>query len=68
MDQLTATDLVSLDTAGIQDRDQRRPSSEWQLHARIYQARPDLMALVHTHSPYATALAGLGRGIPAFHY
>jgi len=66
--QLTATDLVSMDTAGAQDRGQRRPSSEWQLHARIYQARPDLMALVHTHSPYATALACLGRSIPAFHY
>ena len=67
-DKLTATDLVCMDLDGARDHSQRRPSSEWRLHARIYQARPDLLALVHTHSPYATALACLGQGIPAFHY
>jgi len=45
-----------------------RPSSEWRLHAAIYSARPDAAAIVHTHSPQATALACAGRGIPAFHY
>jgi L-fuculose-phosphate aldolase len=38
------------------------------LHAAIYAARPDAQAIVHTHSPRATALACAGRGIPAFHY
>ena len=32
----------------------RQPSSEWNLHAFLYQARPDINAVVHTHSPYAT--------------
>ena len=45
-----------------------RPSSEWRMHAAIYRARPDVFAIVHTHSPRATALAAAGRGIPAFHY
>jgi len=45
-----------------------RPSSEWRMHAAIYAARPDAQAIVHTHSPRATALACAGRGIPAFHY
>ena len=45
-----------------------RPSSEWQLHGAIYRARPDVGAIVHTHSPRATALACAGRGIPPFHY
>jgi L-fuculose-phosphate aldolase len=46
----------------------RRPSSEWRFHRDILRARRDMGAIVHTHSPYATALASTGRGIPAFHY
>jgi L-fuculose-phosphate aldolase len=45
-----------------------RPSSEWRMHAAIYRARADVAAIVHTHSPQATALASAGRGIPPFHY
>lgn len=44
------------------------PSSEWRFHAAIYAARPEFGAIVHTHSPHATALACQGLGIPAFHY
>jgi L-fuculose-phosphate aldolase len=46
----------------------RRPSSEWRFHRDIFKSRPDVGAIVHTHSPQATALACTGRGIPAFHY
>lgn len=45
-----------------------RPSSEWRFHRDIFKARPDVSAIVHTHSTQATALACTGRGIPAFHY
>jgi L-fuculose-phosphate aldolase len=45
-----------------------RPSSEWRMHAAIYRARPEVAAIIHTHSPRATALACAGRGIPPFHY
>ena len=44
------------------------PSSEWPFHRDIYRARPEFHAIVHTHSPFATTLACLDRGIPAFHY
>jgi L-fuculose-phosphate aldolase len=44
------------------------PSSEWRLHRDIYADRPDVGAVVHTHSPYATAMACLRRPLPAFHY
>jgi L-fuculose-phosphate aldolase len=44
------------------------PSSEWRFHRDILAARPELGAIVHTHSPHATTLACLHKGIPAFHY
>ncbi len=44
------------------------PSSEWQFHRAIYRARPDVMAVLHTHAPHATALGCLGLKLPAFHY
>jgi L-fuculose-phosphate aldolase len=46
----------------------RLPSSEWRFHRDIYAEKPEACAIVHTHGVYATALACLGRGIPAFHY
>ena len=50
----------------------RRPSSEWRMHRDLYLNRADAGAVVHVHSPCATALACLPRvqaqGIPAFHY
>ncbi len=44
------------------------PSSEWRMHLDIYHTRPEAGAVVHVHSPYATALSCLGEDIPAFHY
>ena len=44
------------------------PSSEWRFHRDILRARPEVAAIVHTHSTHATALACRGQGIPAFHY
>src|SRR5262249_53087245 len=46
----------------------RTPSSEWRFHRDIYAARAEAQAIVHTHSPFATTLSCLERGIPAFHY
>jgi L-fuculose-phosphate aldolase len=45
-----------------------QPSSEWHFHQAAYTARPDLHAVVHTHSTHAAALACLRRPLPAFHY
>ncbi len=44
------------------------PSSEWAMHAAIYQAKPEAACVVHTHADAATALASLNRPLPAFHY
>ena len=66
--RLTPEDLVELAVDGSTLAGQRRPSSEWRLHADIYAARPDAQAIVHTHSPRATALSCARRPIPALHY
>lgn len=60
-------DFVHLAADGA-GRGRWRPSSEAPLHRAVYAARPDLHAVVHCHSPHATALACLHRGLPAFHY
>lgn len=44
------------------------PSSEWKLHHDIYAAFPAAGAVLHAHSPFATALACQRREIPPFHY
>ena len=46
----------------------RLPSSEWRFHRDLYRAREEFRAIVHAHAPFATTLACLRRGIPAFHY
>lgn len=43
-----------------------RPSSELPMHSAIYAARPDVQAVIHLHSPHATALAACHLDIPAF--
>ena len=45
----------------------KKPSSEWHFHQQIYQTRSDVNAIVHTHSPYASAISVLRKNIPAFH-
>ena len=65
---LNPDDLVFLEPEGEHGGGQRRPSTEWRLHGTLYERDKATGAIVHTHSPYATTLACLGRGIPAFHY
>ncbi|WP_018877391.1 class II aldolase/adducin family protein [Thioalkalivibrio sp. ALE28] len=64
---LRPEDLVYVDAAGRWDP-QRKPSSEWHFHRAILQARPELGAVVHVHSVYASVVAIQGRDIPALHY
>lgn len=66
-DDLQPADLVWLGDDGAL-HGAWQPSSEWHFHQAVYRARPDLHAVVHTHSVHATALACLRRGLPAFHY
>lgn len=47
---------------------QRQPSSEWRFHLDILQQRPQINAVIHTHSMFATTLSTFRRDIPPFHY
>ena len=63
-ERIAAGDIVAM---GL-DAPAPRASSEWALHGSLYQARPELGAIVHTHADACTALACLGEALPAFHY
>jgi L-fuculose-phosphate aldolase len=46
----------------------KKPSSEWRFHCDILKSRPEINAVIHTHSMFATTLACLHKDIPPFHY
>ncbi|MSP86130.1 MAG: class II aldolase [Methylotenera sp.] len=46
----------------------KKPSSEWRFHFDILQNKPEINAVIHTHSMFATTLACLHKTIPPFHY
>ena len=66
-DTLVPEMIVSMDNDGKHEGT-LKPSSEWHMHKDIYNAKSDAGAIVHVHSPYATAMSCHGRKIPAFHY
>jgi L-fuculose-phosphate aldolase len=53
----TELDLVEIDLRSGATRGRRRPSSEWRMHALVYEKRPDVHAVVHHHGPWSTAAA-----------
>lgn len=65
---MKATDIVEMDYRGRSISGRKEPSSEWHMHRAIYQKRRDINAIVHVHSPYATAVACTRKPVPAFHY
>lgn len=61
---ITPEDMVVLRLDGEILEGKYRPSSEWRMHAAVYEAKPEVGAIIHTHSPYATAFAVNNKGIP----
>lgn len=62
------SDVAVLSLDGAQLDGDLRPTSELALHLGVYRARPDVGAIVHTHSMFATTFAVLGEQIPPVHY
>ena len=66
-DAMTPADIVEMDFDGNHDGP-RLPTSEWRLHRDILATRPDVDAVLHSHSLHCTTLAVHGLEIPAVHY
>ena len=65
-EQMTPESVVVLDLDGRVVQGDLQPSVDTASHIYIYQHRPDVNGVVHTHSTYATAFAAVGRSIPVY--
>ena len=67
---LKSEDIVfmSLNEEAKDNTSVNKPSSEWRFHRDIYLNKRDAHAIVHAHSPHATAVSSHGKSIPPFHY
>ena len=63
LDRLTPADFTTMDVHGALVGGAERPSSEWKLHQRTYQVRPDVNAVVHLHPQHAVLVDALGHPI-----
>jgi L-ribulose-5-phosphate 4-epimerase len=65
-DDLTPEDLIILDLNGKIVEGKLKPSSDTATHLYIYRHRSEVGGIVHTHSPFATAFAAIGKPIPPY--
>jgi len=63
-EDLGPENMVVVDANANVIEGQHKPSSDTATHCYVYRAMPEVGGIVHTHSPYATAWAALGRDIP----
>lgn len=64
-DRMEPEDIIIMDLNGNKVEGHYKPSSEKALHNEIYKARPDINAVVHTHSRYAIAFSTVEMELPA---
>ncbi len=64
-EKMQPSDICLLDLALNPLAGDRPPSVESALHAAVYQRRPDVHAVIHTHQPYGSALTLIHAPIPA---
>jgi L-ribulose-5-phosphate 4-epimerase len=63
---LSPEQMVVLDLDGRVVEGDLKPSVDAPTHLYVYRHRPDVRAIVHTHSTFATAFAAVGRPIPVY--
>lgn len=64
-DDIQADQLLIVDAQGTVIRGQRRIFSEWVLHRAVYEARPEVNAVFHSHAPYSTSFGASATALPA---
>lgn len=64
-EELTPAHMVVVDMDGRVVEGNLNPSTDTDTHLYVYKHRPDVFGIVHTHSPYASSFAVLGKPIPA---
>jgi len=60
---VTADDVLEVTGTGETVGSSHKPSTELGMHLFIYRQRPDVLAVVHAHPPYATGFAAAGQGL-----
>ena len=65
-DKISVNNIVVVDFKKNILEGDRSPSVETGMHIGVYETRPNVGAIVHTHSVYASAIASLGKTIPPF--
>jgi len=65
-DKLRPADMVVVDLEGRKVKGKWKPSVDLPHHLYLYQHRPEIGGVIHTHSNYATAFALLGRPLPVY--
>jgi len=63
-EELTPAHIVVVDLDGRVVDGNLKPSTDTDTHLYVYQHRPDVFGIAHTHSPYASSFAALGQPIP----
>ena len=63
-DQYTPENMVVIDLEGNVLEGAYKPSSEWIMHTMVYREKPEVNAVLHTHSPYASSFAVRNEGVP----
>lgn len=64
-EEMTPAHMVVVNMEGEVVEGDLIPSVDTDTHLYIYNHRPDVFGVAHTHSPYATSFAALGQPIPA---
>ena len=65
-EEMVPEDMVVVDLEGNIIEGHLKPSVDTPTHLYVYRHRQDVNGMVHTHSPFATAFAALGRPIPVY--
>lgn len=64
---MKVSDLIVIDSKAkvVSGNKKFKPSSEYRMHLKVYEMRPDVNAVIHSHPPYITAYTIAGAGLPS---